>query len=350
MKSTRGQGGLDVGNLSPRLVARILPDQGSVALNAALRDSLAVRPGVCAVANLYVPANVVDGDTIVIGADTFIVDIINTSTGSTCTGLATGTADPTTLTLNQAPALTIAAGDLLLIESEILKVVRKISSTVYVVARGRCGTTAATHANGTTVKQSDAAHATYIPIGLVTTLTPAVFGPALVDEFTNAATAGGEVCASKAPTENANFTAYALEVGQQILFKAIEPGVDVTATTEEFTASTDNVWGAATFTGGQDAAVLSSDIATRVPTAAEELVGQMHFAFPFTVREVIVQMVITATGQQVAFQGQVLKQYAESTDVALPGTVVTLRNVGAASTAYITGFAATNTVKVLAFE
>jgi hypothetical protein len=312
-------------------------------------DRVSLRPGTKAHAVLYVPANVVNGDTVTIGADVFEVDIINTDSTATCSGIA-NVSDPVLLTLSGAPGLTIAAGDLVRCENEIMKVLRKLSSTTYVVARGRCGTTPASHSNATAIYQSDAAPASNIPVGLVTTLTPAVFGPALVDEFVNAATTGGERAASKVPTLSSTYTPYALNVGQEILFVATAAGADTRAVSDTFSASTDNVWGAATFAGGSDPDVLAAEIQVRVPTAAEELAGQLHAAFPFTVRAAIVSMSVTATGQKVSFTGDVLLGYSESTDVSLPSTIVTLRNVGPASTAYITGFATTNTITILAFE
>lgn len=350
MKGQKQFGGIRLTSLSKEVVDRLLQgvsDDGEVAL----------RPGAKAIAVMYVPANLVNGDTIVVGADTFEVDIINTDSGvntanDDATGPLNGTDAVSLVTVTAAPGTVIDAGALLRIENEILKVLRKISTTQYVCARGRCGTTIATHVKNTDVFVSDAAPASNIPVGLVATLTPAVFGPAFVEEFNNAI-AGGERATAKASTEYANFTAVpgiGLAVGQEIVLIANEPGVDLTATTEDFANSTDNVWGAATFTGGLEPASAAQECVERVPTASEELVGEMHFAFPFTVRAVLVQIRITATGQQLAFTGSVQKGYVESTDATLPSTVVTLRNLGPASTAYIQPFAATHTVTVLAFE
>jgi len=323
------------------------------------QDAVALSPGAKAVAVLYIPANLVNGDTITIDGEVFEVDIINTDSGVNIENVAAsalnGTDAVSLLTTDGAPASVWEAGDLLRIENEIVKILRKLSTTQYVIARGRCGTTVATHAHNTDINESDAAPAANIPVGLVTTLTPAVFGPALVEEFLNAA-AGAERATAKAPTAALSdaYTPVAIDNGSvqngQIVFIAAEAGEDDTAVAEEFSNSTDNVWGAATFTGGLDKAVARVTCVSRVPTASEELVGEMHFAFPFTVREVLVQMEVEATKQQVFFSGAVQKAYAGSSDIPLPGTVVTLRNVGPASTAYITGFAATNRVKVLAFE
>lgn len=350
MEDQSQYGGIRLKSLAKEVVDRLLEgreDSGQVAL----------RPGTKAIAELYMPANLVNGDTIVVGADTFEVDIINTDSGVNTantddTGPLNDTDAVSLVTLTAAPATAIAAGNLYRIENEIIKCTRVISTTQFVAIRGRCGTTIATHVKNTDVYASDAAPATNIPVGLVTTLTPAVFGPAFVEEFNNAV-AAGERATAKASTEYANFTAVpslGLGVGQVVILIANEAGVDVTATTEDFANSTDNVWGAATFTRGLAPSSGRVESIEVVPTAAEELVGEMHVAFPFTVRTVIVQMRITATGQQVAFTGAVHKGYVESTDVVLPSTVVSLRNVGPASTAYITPFAATHTVTITAFE
>lgn len=345
--------GIQEAQLDARVRAKLLADGTDSA-------AVAQRPGTKALAVLYVPANLVNGDVFTVAGVTFEVDIINTDSGvntanDDVTGPLSASESVSLLTTTAAPATAINAGDLLAVESEMMKVLRKLSTTQYVVARGRCGTAIAAHAKNLDVIVSDAAPAANVPVGLVTTLTPAAFAPAAVEEFLNAA-AGAERATAKAPTAAVSdaYTPVAIAlngtVGGQIIFIANEPGVDAAAVSEEFTNSTDNVWGAATFTGGLDAAVGGLECVSRVATASEELAGEMHFAFPFTVREVIVAMEVDSTGQRVFFSGAVKKAYVESTDVTLPATVVTLRNVGPASTAYITGFASTHRVTVLAFE
>lgn len=350
-------GGIKKFNLHPTLQAMLLPDQGSQTLNEALQAKVRTSPGNKAIANLYVPANLVNGDVITIGSTTFEVDIINTDSGvntaNTAAGALTDSQNPALVTLGTAPATAINAGDLIRIENEILKVLRKLSTTEYVCARARCGTTIAAHAQNLDVFVSDAAPASNVPIGLVTTLTPAVFAAAFVAEFTNAL-AGAERATAKATPAALydSYTVHRLESGTQLLFVKNTAGADSTAVSEDFANSTDNVWGAATFVGGSAPGVKACEAQQREVTAAEELVGAMHFAFPFTVRCVFVEVYVTATGQRVFFNGQVHIAYEDvvSTDIDLPASVVSLRNVGPASTAYITPFAATHTVRVLAFE
>jgi hypothetical protein len=352
MQEQSQYGGIRLTSLAKEVVDRLLTGTTDYA-------KVATRPGVCAQALLNLPANLVNGDVLTIEGVTFEVDIINTDSGVNtadvlATGALNGTDDTSLVTLGAAPATAINAGDFIRIENEIMKVMRKLSTTQYVVKRARCGTTLASHAQNLDVFVSDAVITSgNIPVGLVTTLTPAVFGPALVQEFNNLARGAFERPVAKAsPTTltDAWIAHPVLSAGQQILFTKRTAGADVTALTEEFANSTDNVWSAATNVGGQAAGVLASEVSERVPTAVEELLGEMHFAFPFTARFVQVNMRVTATGQQVFFNGAVQKGYVESTDATLPATIVTVRNVGPASTAYITPFASTHTVQVVAWE
>jgi hypothetical protein len=344
-------GGIKIRNLHAEVQARLLAESGLAAMTA-------TRPGVRASVVLNLPANVANGDVFTVDGTTFEIDIINTDSGVNTVDSALGVlADEAVslLTLSAAPATAIDAGNLVRVESEIMKVARKLSTTQYVVIRGRCGTAIAAHLQNLDVIVSDAAPASNVPVGLVTTLTPAVAGPAIIEEFNNLA-AGGERATAKAPptTLTDEFqalpSALGLGAGQEILFVAREAGANLAAVSEEFANSTDNVWSAATFTGGVDPAVLGVAVAVRVPTAVEELLGQMHVALPFTPRAIIVEMKITSTGQRVFFNGAVLNGYVESTDATLPATIVTLRNVGPASTAYITPFAVTHTITVIALE
>lgn len=347
------RGGLKRRNLSKRLEAGLLPEQSTLALQLALQASLARRPGVRAVNTLYTPANLVNGDTITIGADTYEVDIINTDSGvntHTVTGALLGTGTVASVTLTAAPATALAAGDVIRIENELMLILRVISTTNVVVARAYAGSSIATHAANTDVFVSDSAPADNISVPLVTTLTPAIFGPAFEAVF-NWTPPTGEDAPERTQTEGvSNLVAYDLGSKLYMLFVAQEPGVNVTATTEDFSNSTDNVWANATMVGGQDALVGGVEIAGRAVTSAEELAGDMHFAFPFTVRAVVIQMFVTATGQKVDFTGDVVIAYAETTTEVLPATIVTVRNTGPASTAYITPFASTHTINVIAFE
>lgn len=351
------RGGIKVENLHPSLVARLLSDLGlGTAANEALQRRIGTRPGVRALNILNVGANVVGGDTINVGVDAYQVDIINTdslvNTDAGAPGALGATGTHALVTLGAAPATAINAGDVIRIESELLLVLRKLSTITYVCARAYGGSVIAAHAANLDVFVSSAVPATKISVPLVITLTPAAFAAAFVAVFNFAAPAG-ESLPIRTPTLQARYTAMptlGLGLGAEILVVAKAAGVDVTATIEEFANSTDNVWSTATMAGGTDPGVAASEASVRVPTATEELLGEMHFAFPFAVRSVFAAVRITASGIVKLFAGTVLIGYGESTDAQLPTTIVTLRNVGAASTAYAAPFASTDTVHVIAFE
>lgn len=350
------RGGIKVENLHPSLVARLLADLGTgIADNEALQARIGTRPGVRAMNLLVVPANVVNGDTIVVGADTFEVDIINTDSGvntaNTAAGALAGTGTHALVTLGGAPATAISAGDVIRIENELLLVLRKLTTTTYVCARAYGGSVIAAHAQNLDVFVSDSVPVGTISVPLVGTLTPAAFAPAFVAVF-NFEPPDGESAPARTSTVGADFTALptvGLDAGQQILVVKDEAGEDATATTEEFANSTDNVWANATMVGGVDPGVAASEASSRAATASEELVGEMHFFFPFDVRSAIVT-VRTSAGVVKAFAGTVLIGQVESTDATLPATSVSVQNVGAASTAYAAPFAATDIVTVHAFE
>ena len=350
------RGGIKVESLHKSLVARLLPDLGEgVAANEAQAARIGTRPGVRAMNSLVVPASVVNGDTIVFGSSTFEVDIINTdlavNTANTAAGALAGTGTHALVTLGAAPATAVAAGQVHRIENELLLVLRVLTTTTYVVARAYGGSAIAAHAQNLDVFGSDANPASNISVPLVTTLTPAAFAPAFVATF-NFTPPTGEDRPARTSDLIDDYTALptvGLDAGQQILVVANEAGVDVTATTEEFANSTDNVWANATLVGGVDPGVAASESSSRVVTASEDLQGEMHFFFPFTVRTAVVSVRTTA-GVIKSFAGTILIAQVESTDATLPAGAVSIQNVGAASTAYAAPFAATDVVTVTAFE
>ena len=168
-----GEGGLDVYTL-PMLLNTIV--KGGVAAP--------VHPAGGLVGVLEVVDDVVDGETVTIGSDTYQIDIINTdSTDDTAGGNWNNTTDPLTVDCTGMAILALGVGDLLRIENEIMKVTGIDPATdEYTFARGRCGTTAAAHADAEDIYISDAPGMLDIPIGMVATLTPTVFAAALEQE------------------------------------------------------------------------------------------------------------------------------------------------------------------------
>lgn len=311
-------------NLDPSLEARIFeaPNQ---------RTRVVLSPGTRASNVLRVAANVVEGETVTIGSDIYEVDIINTASGVNTSGGNLNTTAAASQVTHAAHGR--VAGDLIRVENEIMKVLRVLDANTYVVARGRCGTTIATHADALGIFVSNGIPAAgRIPVGLVTTLTPAVFTPALVAEINNAQ-AGGERAVSKASTIFATFQATSLQAGAEMLLAAIDPGALATATTETL-AGVNNGWSSATVVGGSSNDVRKISGAARVPTATEVALGTMQFIFNFVPAYVTVSVIVTATGVPTAWVGGI---------VIGAGGLVTVNNAGA------TDWAVTDTVRVTAY-
>ena len=174
-----GEGGLDIYAL-PMLLNAIA--KGGV------DEPVHPAGGLVGVLELY--EDVLDGETVTIGADVYQVDIINTdSSDDTAGGFWANTTDPLIVDFTGLAVLALGVGDLLRVEDEIMKVTAIDPVTdEYTLARGRCGTTAASHADAEDIFISDAPGMLDIPVGLVTALTPIAFAEALADEIDQAGT------------------------------------------------------------------------------------------------------------------------------------------------------------------
>lgn len=288
---------------------------------------------------LRVAADVVNGETVTIGGRVFEVDIINTdSTKNTAGGEWNNTANPITVTMT---AHGRAAGDLLRVESEIFKIISAINANTLKLARARSGTAAAAHADAVDIFQSDAAPAANIPVGLVVTLTPAVFTDALVAEINNAAPQGLEE--NRPVAKASDLWSRIVASGpsdNEVLIVGKGVGAVTLATTETL-GGVNNVWSAATMLGGSAPPTAQKKRVTlsRVPTATEVALGKMYFDFDFlpTKAEVLVQ--VTSTGVETLWNGgRVISTPAAPGG----GGRVTLDNVGTVD------WAATDTVYVSA--
>jgi len=240
---------------------------------------------------LRVAANVANGETVTIGSDVFEVDIINTdSSDDTSGGDFNNTTDPLEVELdataysNLSGALSV--GDLIRIENEIMKVTN-VRSLFVRFARGRCGTTAATHADAQSIYTSDSAPSN-IPVGLVGTLTPAVFTDALVDEINS--DAGTEAVSAVGFDDNT------------VLVAGNSPAALATATTETL-AGAGNAWDAATFGGGEAPAHKQFTSGSHVPTSGEATAGEILIPLPFNGSYALVQVLTTATNAVVLWNG-----------------------------------------------
>ncbi len=97
----------------------------------------------------------------------------------------------------------------------------------------------------------------------------------------------------------------AIDIGNnEILIVALEVGeVELACTTDMGGAN--NAWGAAAMYGGAAPATKKLVAQTRVPTAQEVALGNMHFVFPFVPTVVAVEVRVTATGVVVAWGGSI---------------------------------------------
>ena len=135
--------------------------------------------GARAVQTLRVAANVASTETVTVGADVFEVNIVNTSMAKTTS--ANNTDSPVTLTIT-AHGFTSPTnvGDLIRADSEIMKITAVPTVDTLTCSRAHSATTIATHTGATVYKSASPATAGRIEVGLVTTLTPTVFGDAFV--------------------------------------------------------------------------------------------------------------------------------------------------------------------------
>lgn len=329
------------GNLGSGLQSRLASeDRGAL---------LPYIPAKFAINTLLAPSDITADDTVTIAGVVFQCKALTTD--STRTASLNNSEDMSLLTLSGASGTptTCVAGDLLRIDNEIVKIMRVITeSTVFVVARHRCGTTVAAHA-AASVYQASAVSATNVPFGVNATLTPAVWVPSLVAEINNAragSTSDAERPSAKAstifdPGSTASDAARAGKVvaaawsDRMTLTSAIGEA-SVLACTDGLTAA-GNIWVSAAMRGGAAAAERRIFNASRVPVAGEVTLGKMDFAVPFTPTQVFVRVVTTATGVTLLWVGGAT--YDADKDI------LTIDNTGG-----VPDWATTDTVHVLAIE
>ena len=301
------------------------------------------NPGAKALGILRIASNIVEAETVSIGpfnssagqqlTDVFEFDVINTdSTKDTSGGQFNNTNNPILATM---AAHGRAAGDLIRVENEILKVLRVPDINSLVLARGRCGTTTAAHADALDIFISATPPASNIPVGVVATLTPAVAIPALVAEINNAL-AGNERATAKASRCYLRYQAVALT--NEMLLAALNPGVaDSGITLAETMGGANNTWDTAATRLGAEPALKRSFITARVPNATEVALDAMRIPVDFTPGVINVTVITTATGLEVAWNGaRTFTAYGG----AYQGGYVTIGNGGvtdwsAAETVYV---------------
>ena len=278
------------------------------------------EPGQVAVNQLRVASDVVSAQTVTIGADVYEVEIVNTDTtdNTASTDSFANTTDPLTLSTftTSYTNTAIAVGGLLRIENEIVRCIAS-SGASRTFQRGVSGTTTASHADASDIFKGDGiAGGSTIAVGLVTTLTPTAFTPALVDDINSNGTEA--------------ITATQISVNN-ILLTANRVGAVATACTETLTGA-NNAFAAATMYGGLAAGSKKLVAQYRVPNAVEVALGTMYFAFDFVPVVVYVAVVVTATpGIALAWDGA----------VTIVGNKVLLDNAGSVD------WAATNMVMLI---
>lgn len=279
---------------------------------AAIISAAAQDPGHKAVNTLRLATDVVGATTVTIGSDVYEVNVVNTDTTvDSDNDELNNTTNPVSVTI---PSHGLSEGDLIRCENEIMKVRGSVSVDVVVVSRGHSGTTNAAHADGNSIyKAGTPATGTRKEVGLVTTLTNAAFGAALVAVINSEGTE--PVVASV--------------VGDtEVLLTAKAVGVQVTACTETL-AGSNNVFAAAAMYGGRAATARRISIQQRVPNATEVALGNLHAEYDFTPLFVLVLVAPTATpGAWKIFDGvptistsHVTIDKAGSTDWAATDTV-----------------------------
>lgn len=321
MAGPYGQVGIEFKNLGRVLRTRI----GSVLA----ANGVAYSAGRRAYDVLRLASNVADTETVVIGADTYEIETVATAIGGGVTasgGDLNNTTDPVQVTI---AAHGLVAGDPIACQSEIMTVLHVVDANEVVVARGRFGTTAATHADGQTINKGNGITAGRIPVGFIGTFTPAVAGPALAAAINNAVCANGERPTGKVSTIFASVSAVSLASGAEVLVQRTTVGVNTTAVSETL-AGANNAWNAAAFYGGEAAGDKRVFRVAYVPTAQDVAIGNIRIPVEFTPVTINVFIVVTATGVPLAWNGGVL--YSSG--------ILTLDNTGT------TDWAATNTIYI----
>lgn len=264
---------------------------------------LQYQPGRRAVNTLRVAANVASTEYVSIGDDVYEVNIVNTDSTKTVTGTELANTGITARVTMAAHGLSVGA--LIRVENEIMLVTKVVDVNTIDVSRGYSGTTIASHAASTAIYVAAAAFtAGRFPVGLVTTLTPAAFTAALVAVI-NAKRGVAPVSAVKI-SDN------------EVLVYADREGAYV-ATCGDGLAGVNNGWAATAMYGGIGNLARKLVAQSRVPTAVEVALGNMHFMFPFVPTVVEARVYVTATpGVAVDWDGA----------VTVTGKRVTIDNAG----------------------
>lgn len=287
-------------------------------------DQLAFHdPGHVAFNVLRVASNVASAETVVIGADTYEIEIVNTdSTDNTQGGDFNNTTDPLVVVdavLNYTN-ITFTVGKLIRIENEIL-VVTDVTGNDVTFARGVSGTTTATHIDTLDIFEGDGITGD-IAVGLVAILTPTAFTPALVDDINSRGTE---------PMMATQFS-----VNEIMISKASIPGGNPIANGSDTAVSetlggVNNAWDKANIDGGEQPHGHDVCIRKRIPTAQEVALGNLHVVCPLDIITVsALEVTVTANNVKKSWDG----------GYSLSDNILTINNDGT------TDWAETDTITV----
>ncbi|MGE4334585.1 MAG: hypothetical protein AB7E55_01240 [Pigmentiphaga sp.] len=257
---------------------------GGVAITAtaAQINSLTRFPGTKAYQTLRIAANVADGETVVIGNDTYEIEVVNTDTTKNTANDASGAiddvTDPVTFAMEDA-AHGLVVGDLIRIDDEIMSVAGVDGANI-TAARAKCGTAIAAHVQNSDVYKGDGYTAGRIPVGLVADLTPAVATTRLVAAINDDGTEA--VTASKI-SDNL------------VVIVADEVGAVALAVSETL-AGVNNTWLGDAMVGGAAAGMKRVAKYTHTATDAEVTLGAFYIPVDFAPSAMIAQVRVAATG------------------------------------------------------
>lgn len=245
-------------------------------------------PGTPATGVLRFSGNVVHGESITIGGEVWRVAVVNTDSTKTVSGGELNNTKPRVV-------LTFAAhgrvkGDLIRVENEIARVMHVVSTDKVLLKRGVSGTTIAAHADATAIYVTASSPGAGNQVGIVATLTPAVFTDRFIADF-NALSMH-------------RLKAYAPEDDAVVIASADERGGDLIARADTYALAetlTNGAWDAANMAGG----VLPGFYmpVKIVPTAADVTAGYIYRAFPFTPTVLWTTVQTVATKAPVVWDG-----------------------------------------------
>ncbi|MES2395046.1 MAG: hypothetical protein V4549_03545 [Bacteroidota bacterium] len=243
-----------------------------------LNDSLGVNDDGVPMKNvLRVASAVVSAQTVTIGPDVYEIEIVNTdSTDDTANGDFNNITPTITVVgaVTRYSNTTFTPGALIRIQNEILRVT-DVDGDDVTFRRGASGTTTATHADGQNIYVGDGiAGGSTVAVGLVTTLTPAVFTPALAYDIN---TAG-----------SLSLLATSLQSGAEMLLESadeqggtpIASGLSITCS--ETLAGSNNGWANTSTVSGKDAGARKVAVLSHTVLAVEVALNALRISLPFT--------------------------------------------------------------------